>query len=141
MHACRLAAEMEIPVTVIPASPGTFSATGLLVTDLKRDYSTTRIERADRLDLDAVEAVYAGLEAQGREALEGEGIPAGDSGYLRQADIRYVGQSYELTLPLPAGKLDETGIARRARRFPPRARPVLRLQRPPGSRSSSSPTA
>ena len=111
VHACRLAAEMEIPVIVIPASPGTFSATGLLVTDLKRDYSTTRIERADRLDLDAVEAVYEGLEAQGREALEGEGIPAGDSGYLRQADIRYVGQSYELTLPMPAGKLDEAGIA------------------------------
>ncbi len=111
VHACRLAAEMEIPATVIPASPGTFSATGLLVTDLKRDYSTTRIERADRLDLDAVEAVYAGLEAQGREALEREGIPAGDSGCLRQADIRYVGQSYELTLPLPDGKLDEAGIA------------------------------
>ena len=111
VHACRLADEMEIPATVIPASPGTFSATGLLVTDLKRDYSTTRIERADRLDLDAVEAVYAGLEAQGREALEREGIPAGDSGYLRQADIRYVGQSYELTLPLPEGRLDEAGIA------------------------------
>ena len=111
VHACRLAAEMEIPVTVIPASPGTFSATGLLVTDLKRDYSTTRIERADRLDLSAVEAVYAGLEAQGREALEREGIPAGDTGYLRQADIRYVGQSYELTLPLPEGKLDDAGIS------------------------------
>lgn len=110
VHACRLAAEMEMPTTVIPTSPGTTSATGLLVTDLKQDYSVTRIERLDCLDCDAVEEAYAGLEAQGRSTMKEEGVAAEAMSILRQVDIRYVGQSYELTLLLPDNRLEAADI-------------------------------
>ncbi|MCZ6634800.1 MAG: hydantoinase/oxoprolinase family protein, partial [bacterium] len=112
VHANRLAAEMEMPTTVIPMSPGTTSAMGLLVSDLKHDYSITRVERVDRLDPAVVEAAYRQLEAQGRATLEQERVGSEDMGFLRQADIRYVGQSYELTLPLPEGELNAAEIAR-----------------------------
>src|SRR5207244_3243190 len=58
VHAARLAAEAEIPLTLIPMSPGITSAMGLLVTDLKHDYSSTLIQRVDQLDTRAIEDVF-----------------------------------------------------------------------------------
>jgi N-methylhydantoinase A len=92
-------------------SPGTTSALGLLVTDLQHDYSVTLNQRTDRLDERAVEGAYRELEAQGRTALAREGVAAADVLLLRQVDIRYVGQSYELTVPLPNGSFDPATLS------------------------------
>jgi N-methylhydantoinase A len=105
LHANRLAAETEVATTIIPPSPGTASALGLLLTDLKHDYAQTLLQRADRLDLLAVEAVYRRLMEAGREALRCEGVAVADMAFLRQAELRYVGQSFELAVPLPSGRL------------------------------------
>ena len=110
VHANRLAAEIDVPTTIIPMSPGTTSAMGLLVTDLKHDYSTTLIQHVDQLDTTAVEETYQELEAQGGASLEREEVRQEDISFLRQVDIRYVGQSYELTVPLPAEQLDASKI-------------------------------
>ena len=117
VHANRLAAELEIPATLIPMSPGTTSAMGLLVTDLKHDYSTTLIERADRLDSKTAEKVYRRLEAQGKAALARERVQSESMMFFHQADLRYVGQSYELTIPLPGGRLGSTELAGILARF------------------------
>lgn len=111
VHANRLAAEIDVPTTIIPMSPGTTSAMGLLVTDLKHDYSTTLIQHVDELDTAAVEETYRELEAQGGTSLEREEVRPEDISFLRQVDMRYVGQSYELTVPLPAEQLDASMIA------------------------------
>lgn len=99
-HANRLAALTEIPVAIIPQSPGTASALGLLVTDLKHDYATTLIQRLDRIEPQALEQTFCALEEQGRETLRREGMPEAAMAFRRQVDLRYVGQSHELTLPL-----------------------------------------
>ena len=99
-HANRLAALTEIPVAIIPQSPGTASALGLLVTDLKHDYATTLIQRLDQVAPHALEQTFRELEAQGRETLGREGMAEAAMEFRRQADLRYVGQSHELTLPL-----------------------------------------
>ena len=112
VHANRLAAETEIPTTVIPMSPGITCAMGLLVTDLKHDYSVTLIRQVDRLDPAEVQEAYQGLEEQGQATLRREGMRPEDMTFLRQVDMRYVGQSYELTVPLPGGRLRATDIAR-----------------------------
>ena len=104
VHANRLAAELEIPTLLVPMSPGTTSAMGLLVTDLKHDYSTTLIQRTDRLDAARVNRLYGEMQAQGQEALLGEGIGQASIGFERQVDMRYVGQSYELPIPLDEGQ-------------------------------------
>ena len=99
-HANRLAALTDIPVAIIPQSPGTASALGLLVTDLKHDYATTLIQRLDQVAPQALEQTFRELEAQGRETLGREGMAEAAMEFRRQADLRYVGQSHELTLPL-----------------------------------------
>jgi N-methylhydantoinase A len=112
VHANRLAAETEIPTTLIPMSPGIASAMGLLVTDLKHDYSATLIRRVDGLDTRAVEESFRHLEQEGRAALLREGITEGDMSFIRQIEMRYVGQSYELTLPIPdRGELNADDLA------------------------------
>ena len=105
----RLQAEMEIPTALIPVSPGIFSALGLLVTDLKHDYSTTLLQRLDRLDTRAVDEVFLQMERLGRLALERESVAEADMEFVRQVDMRYVGQGFELTMPLPADRSELTG--------------------------------
>lgn len=111
LHANRLAAETEIPTTIIPMSPGIFSALGLLVTDLKHDYATTMIQRVEQLDAPAVENAFLRMEQEGRAMLAREGLTEHDMQFARQVEMRYVGQSYELALPLPNHRLDAGDLA------------------------------
>ena len=117
VHANSLAAETEIPTTLVPVSPGTFSAMGLLVTDLQHDYSTTLIQSVDALDPGAVEAVFQRMADEGRARLVGEGVRAEDMDFVRQVDMRHVGQSYELAVGVPAGRLGAAEIAGVLERF------------------------
>lgn len=107
LHANRLAAELGIPTVLIPMSPGTTSAMGLLVTDLKHDYSTTLIERTDCLDAELVNRIYREMEEQGRKALLNESMDAARISFQRQAEMRYVGQSYELPISMPEGRIED----------------------------------
>lgn len=99
-HACALARDAGIATILVPRNPGIFSATGLLVTDLEHEYVTTLLVRLADLPEQELEAAFAALERRGRDELEREGIAAGDIGFVRQLDLRYVGQSFELTVPV-----------------------------------------
>jgi N-methylhydantoinase A len=98
VHANALVRDSEMPRVLIPRSPGIFSATGLLATDLKRDASVTIMRRLDELDPAEVEAAFARLERAGRGELESEGVEPAAIVFVRELDLRYVGQSYELTV-------------------------------------------
>ncbi len=117
VHANRLAAELEIPQVLVPTSPGTTSAMGLLVTDIKHDYSVALIQRADQLDFGAANVHFLRMKLDGEAALEREGVASGEMGFIQQADMRYVGQSYELTIPLPEGELTPNQLPGILRRF------------------------
>ncbi len=106
VHANAIARDAEMPTLLIPRSPGIFSATGLLTTDLKRDAAVTIMQRLDEVDEAEVEATFAELEAAGREELAREGLAGDQVEFLRQLDVRYVGQSYELTIPAGDGLLE-----------------------------------
>jgi len=99
VHANALARDAEMPTLLIPRSPGIFSATGLLTTDLKLDTAVTVMRRVHELDADEVEASFAELEEAGRGELEREGLAADAMSFVRKIDLRYVGQSFELTIP------------------------------------------
>ena len=117
VHANRLAIEVQIPKTIIPMSPGTTSAMGLLVTDLKHDYSRTLIQRVDQVDAETVAKTYRELEVDGQASLEREGMNREEISFLHQVDMRYVGQSYELAISLSDGKLGAAEIADALSRF------------------------
>jgi N-methylhydantoinase A len=99
VHANALARDAELQTVLIPPSPGIFSATGLLTTDLKRDAAQTVVQRLDSLDPAEVESVFAALEAAGADEMRREGVAEDAIEFERRLDLRYVGQSYELTVP------------------------------------------
>ena len=107
VHANRLAQLAQIPTAVIPSSPGTASALGLLLTDLEHDYAGSVLQRVEALDPGAVERLFRSLEEQGQQALEREGVEKAARRMVRLAELRYVGQSYELTVPMTTTHLDE----------------------------------
>ena len=100
LHAGRLATEIGCRSLVIPFSPGTTSALGLLATDLRHDYATTMLCRLATADPVAVAEAFACMEAEGLATLASEGVQAEATRAIRQCDLRYVGQSHELTLTL-----------------------------------------
>ena len=106
VHANALARDAELPTLLIPVSPGIFSATGLVGTDLKRDSTATLMRRLELLDTDEVEATFARLEREGRAELDREGMAGDAIEFVRQVDVRYVGQSYELTITAGDGLLE-----------------------------------
>jgi N-methylhydantoinase A len=112
VHANRLAAELQIPLTIVPPAPGVFSASGLLVTDLKHEYSITRIRRIDQADVAEIAAVFESMAAQGSALLTREGVPAAAMIFNRHLDMRYVGQSWELSIPVLDGAIDQAAIDR-----------------------------
>jgi N-methylhydantoinase A len=106
LHANWLADELGFRRVIVPRSPGTFSAMGLLVTDLMHEYSRSLLERLDRVCADRAEGALRELEAEGAKQLQAEGISPVRIELRRSADLRYVGQSFELNIGLPAGRFD-----------------------------------
>jgi N-methylhydantoinase A len=98
LHACELAAALRIPRVLIPATPGVLSALGMLVADTLKDYVRTVMTLAEDAR-DVVSSAFTALEEQGRHDLVQEGIAAEQIVIERFLDLRYKGQSYELTIP------------------------------------------
>ena len=106
LHANAIAAELEVPEVIIPMSPGVSSALGLLLADIKHDFVRTYIKGMNQVDLNFLNEVFAQFEREGRELLTREGIPADRRSFAREADLRYTGQSFELRVAVPAGRLE-----------------------------------
>ncbi|MGB2814922.1 MAG: hydantoinase/oxoprolinase family protein [Dehalococcoidales bacterium] len=106
VHVNGIVSELRVPTVVIPLNPGITSALGLLMTDLRHDYVMTYICRVDKIDLDKVNGIYRDFEAQGRDLLIQEGVKEKDMLSSKFLDMRYVGQSYELTIPVPGKEID-----------------------------------
>jgi len=105
MHACAIAEELGMRRILVPRYPGVGSALGLLASDVRYDLSRTWVwptGAVRRVDLDRR---LKGLEREARELLAGAGFRDGLALVEFQADMRYRGQAYELTVPLGPGGL------------------------------------
>jgi len=101
----------------VPPNPGNVSAFGLLTVDVRNDYVQTVVSKHADLDLPRVQAVFAELEAQARDALDGEGFDRSEQRMQRTADLRYVGQAFEVRVPVADGELEAEAIAQVAQAF------------------------
>jgi N-methylhydantoinase A len=117
LHALAVAAQTGIANVLVPPRPGVASAVGLLVADLKHDFAVTLVRRVDGIDVALLEKNLSRLEDQGREPLRREGIAESGIRFERALDLRYVGQSYHLTIPLPAGRITRERLDMVRRRF------------------------
>lgn len=91
---------------IVPPNPGNLSAFGLLAVDWRTDHLVTKVMHEDMIDLQLVLSLYAGLEAQAIEALKRDGIAPSRMRLVREADIRYAGQSMEVRVVAPVGNVD-----------------------------------
>ena len=110
VHAVWLAEELQIPEVIVPPTPGAFSALGLVASDLKRDYSRTLYADLGSIDPVRVAEVVSGMEREGREMLRAARVPTNRQALLRQADVRYRRQAYELTVPIADGAITQSTL-------------------------------
>ena len=103
--ASSLAQELGSPSVLIPPHPGIFSAIGMLYSDMRLDQSRTFMGRIDQIKMADMIDVYEELESASLSSMRGEGFK-GNTAIVRSADLRYVGQNYEVSTPIPSGTLE-----------------------------------
>ena len=101
MHAVFLAEELGIETVLVPQSPGTFSAHGMLEADIRHDLVHPYFERWDRLDAEQLGSAARSLVTSANQLLKEDGIDPAKAVLATSADLRYVGQEHFLTLPAP----------------------------------------
>jgi N-methylhydantoinase A len=114
LHACDLADELGIPTVLIPGTPGVLSAAGMLQADVTKDLEQGLVHcvgGSDRGVVAVLRDAFASLDRRAREALAADGYRRGVR-VERSLDLRYVGQSHELTVPL--GRSLSAAAVRRA---------------------------
>lgn len=110
----RIAADLGVRRILVPRDPGTFSAYGMLVTDIQQERSVTRLTRLADADAGELEAVYRELETRVSTDLLRENVQESQLRLLRYAGMRYAGQSYEVQVPVQGfSEAERAGIAER----------------------------
>ncbi|MBN8897683.1 MAG: hydantoinase/oxoprolinase family protein [Rhodospirillales bacterium] len=105
LHAARLAKELEISRILVPRTPGILCAMGLLLTDLRADFATTRLSTLGQAALAPMEAAFADLAHRADAWFAEEHIAPDARRLTRTVDMRYAGQNYELPIPVPEGPI------------------------------------
>jgi len=112
MHACALAKELGIKKVIIPHLSGVFSAWGMLLSDLRRDYLQTRIVELSTPDVaDQLSQTFAALEEAACREFEAEQIDRSRVRFLRYGRCRYQNQEHSTEIDLPAGAITSGQIA------------------------------
>jgi len=96
---------------IVPPDPGNLSAFGLLAVDWRTDRIATRVMHEDGVDLAAIAALYRSMEQDAVATLERDGIDRARIRLVREADVRYAGQSMEVRVAAPAGGIDASFLA------------------------------
>lgn len=110
LFACGMAESLGMRRIVVPPSPGLFSSFGLLYADTEHHYARSfrRLTRA--MDLAELNAAWDALAAQALEQLAAEGFTGRTARVTRAAALHYHGQSFDLTVPVPDGRLDAAAL-------------------------------
>ncbi len=104
LHACMIAAELEIPTLLVPSSASVLCATGMLLCDLQHDYVRSCVVELDDAAVGRVAELVAKMSAEGEQQLRLEGAPAIE--HQAFLDLRYLKQYHEVTVELPAAALE-----------------------------------
>jgi N-methylhydantoinase A len=117
LHAARLARELEIGRILVPRNPGILCAMGLLLTDLRADFAVTRLRALVAAALPDMVDAFRSLAARAGSWFDNEGISAANRRVTRTVDMRYAGQNYELSVPLPDGEIGPRSLTALAEGF------------------------
>ena len=111
MHAVALAIELGVKKVVVPAGASVFSAWGMMMSDLRRDYFVTRLGELKAGAASGIEAVFAESEARAHAQFATEGIAAEKVKFQRYGKFRYQNQEHTTEVLIEGGPITDAGLA------------------------------
>jgi N-methylhydantoinase A len=117
LHAYEIARAVGIDNVLVPPFAGVACAFGATTMDVRHDLERTFYAPIAGVDVDALNDAFSALEDDVRTLLGADDVAGGDIVLERSAQMRYVGQSYEVTTPVPDGELDADAVAGLAETF------------------------
>ena len=117
LHAVHLAQEMGIRTVLIPPAPGALCALGLLTADIKKSYVRTAIASYDEMTPEQIHDVMSSLRDEGSAWLDSEKVPSERRKFHGIAEMRYVGQNYELQVEIPTENITVSDIEKMKQDF------------------------
>jgi N-methylhydantoinase A len=106
LHSAYLARELGIRRVLIPQNPGILSALGMVMSDVIKDFSKTVMMREEEAAEERIEEIFSEIEKVGLKEMEKEGVE-GEVLLERFVDVRYRGQSFEITVPYSKRFMEE----------------------------------
>jgi N-methylhydantoinase A len=107
LHALLVAKELKIKEVIIPNAPGHFSAYGMLVADLRRDYVRTLFIQLEDFDFEQVESILEAMESEGSQEINNASPSVTTLTVSRGLDMRYVGQEHAVTVEIAMSAYDQ----------------------------------
>jgi N-methylhydantoinase A len=117
VHAHEIAKALKMKGYICPASAGVASALGFLTAPTGFEFARTHIAVVRPENLAGIEASFQALEGEGGSTLSQAGVAEGERRFIRQADMRHIGQGHEIVVTLPEGDLSEVGVDELRARF------------------------
>jgi N-methylhydantoinase A len=111
MHAAALAEELQIPTVIVPVNSSVFSAWGMLVTDLRRDYLRTRVTALRTDSIGIIAQIYDEMRRFAADQYRRDGLSEERIRLECLADMRYLGQEHTVKVAFPEGEITEASLA------------------------------
>ena len=105
LHAVSIARQLAIPMVVVPAVAGVLSAFGLLAAKFGHDFGRGLVRPLREVEPEILKEILTDLCRRGKEELLADGVNKEAMSFQASADLRYLGQAHEITVPLPGGDL------------------------------------
>ncbi len=116
MHAVALAQELQMNKVIVPAAASVFSAWGMMMSDLRRDYFATQLMDLTEGAGARIEDTFAQSEAEARATFEAEGVASEKISFLRYGKFRYQNQEHTTEVPL-TGEITDASLDKIAQEF------------------------
>ncbi len=110
VHAYRLAQLLKLRRLIVPLGAGVTSALGFLVAAPAIDYVRSYVSRLEQVDWGHLNTLFAEMEEEARALLVEAGARPEEITLTRTADMRHVGQGFEISVSVPAGTLDASTL-------------------------------
>ncbi len=117
LHAAALARDLGMRGVIVPVYPGAFSALGLLLSDVRQDAVISDLIALDLVPLERIGGAFEQLRRAGEADLLAQGFAAAQLRFEYAVDLRYIGQGYELTIPLAEVPRSAEALATLRRHF------------------------
>jgi N-methylhydantoinase A/oxoprolinase/acetone carboxylase beta subunit len=107
MHAVDIAAHLKIPRVIVPKNAGVLSSLGLVLADSIKDYSKSILKTAEKISKEELERHFKKLTEKSIKSMKEDGFKEDEVTIFSFLDLRYQGQSYEITIPYMSKKTSD----------------------------------